>query len=243
MRPSPHQSAMSIPNASILLKVAALAMAIVLTGCGGGDDGSGQTGVTPPVKAPSAETPPVETPSSNEAPTIQGTPRSEVLAGRLFSFQPTASDPDGDTLRFSGSNLPRWVSLDRASGRLTGTPGVDQVGTYGGIEISVTDGSTTASLQPFTINVVASAEGAATMSWTPPTENTDGSPLTDLAGYRISYGPSADDLSLTVTIQDPSINTYVIENLTRGPWYFAVAAVNSLGASSDPSAIGSKTIT
>jgi len=224
---------MSILNASVLLKVAAVAMAIVLTGCGGDEGGAESQPKTQPS---------TDAPSSKTAPTIQGTPRSAVLAGRAYSFQPVANDPDDDDLRFSGSNLPEWASLDRTTGRLVGTPEVDQVGTYTGITISVTDGSTTVHLEPFTIDVVASAAGSATMSWMPPTENNDGSALTDLAGYQIAYGPDADDLSSTVTIRDPSINTYVIENLTPGDWYFAVAAVNSKGVSSDLSAIGSKTI-
>lgn len=165
-----------------------------------------------------------------------------VLAGQKYSFQPVASDPNGDALSFSASNLPSWGSLDAATGRLSGVPGLDQVGTYPNISISVTDGSTTVSLHAFSITVTATGSGSATVSWAPPTENEDGSALTDLASYLIVYGRSVDDLSLTLPIPNPSVSSYVVENLTSGAWYFAVVAVNAKGVSSNLSAIGSKTI-
>jgi hypothetical protein len=39
--------------------------------------------------------------------------------------------------------------------------------------------------------VTAISNGRATLSWTAPTENTDGTTLANLAGYRIRYGTSA----------------------------------------------------
>ncbi len=62
---------------------------------------------------------------------------------------------------------------------------------YPNIRISVSDGQLTTNLGDFTINVVATSPGTATLSWTPPTQNTDGSPLTDLAGYRVYWGTSS----------------------------------------------------
>jgi len=40
------------------------------------------------------------------------------------------------------------------------------------------------------VTVVKKNNGTALLSWTAPTENSDGSPLTDLAGYKIHYGSS-----------------------------------------------------
>ena len=69
-----------------------------------------------------------------------------------------------------------------------------------------------------------SASGNATLSWEPPTQRTDGSPLTDLAGYRIAYGTAPDNLGEMVTLNNPGMTSYVVENLARGTWYFAMTA-------------------
>ena len=75
--------------------------------------------------------------------------------------------------------------------------------------------------------------GAATLSWTPPTQNTDGSALTNLAGYRIHYGTSATTLTQSIQIANPGLTTYVIEDLSPGTYYFAVRAFTSNGGESD----------
>jgi hypothetical protein len=87
-----------------------------------------------------------------------------------------------------------------------------------------------------------SVVGSAELSWMPPTENTDGSALTDLAGYQIRYGRSSTELGETINLTNPSLNRYLVESLTVGTWYFAVAAVNSQGVSSVLSNVASKTI-
>jgi hypothetical protein len=89
------------------------------------------------------------------------------------------------------------------------------------------------------------SEGAksATVSWEAPTTNTNGTALTDLAGYRIYYGLSPEDFSRSVQINTVGLQTYVIDNLEPGTWYFAVMAVTADGAESALSDIAVKTIT
>ncbi len=84
--------------------------------------------------------------------------------------------------------------------------------------------------------------GSASLSWTAPTTNNDGSPLTDLAGYHIYYGASADLLTSQIDVVGSSTTSYVVNNLVSGTWYFAVTAFNSVGLESDLSNTGSKTI-
>jgi hypothetical protein len=81
----------------------------------------------------------------------------------------------------------------------------------------------------------------ATLIWQTPTTDTSGAALTDLAGYRIYYGMSATDLSQTVQLSI-GIQTYVIDALGPGTWYFAIKAVTSTGAESALSNVASKTI-
>ena len=46
----------------------------------------------------------------------------------------------------------------------------------------------------------AVAVGSATLSWTPPTQNMDGTPLTNLAGYRVYWGTSLGDYPNSTTL-------------------------------------------
>ncbi len=81
----------------------------------------------------------------------------------------------------------------------------------------------------------------ALLTWTPPTENTDGSPLTNLAGYRVNWGASATALTQSAQIANPSTTTHTVTNLTPGTWFFGVKAYTSQGAESALSNIISKT--
>ena len=209
--------------------------AAALSGCGGGDEESPTSGTAQPPSGP-------PTGSTNRAPTISGAAPPSVNASSPYSFAPTAADADGDTLAFSIQNKPAWATFNTSTGRLSGTPAPTDVGTYSNITISVSDGKTSTSLSAFAIAVVTVSNGRATLSWTAPTENEDGSTLSNLAGYRIVYGTSASALTNTIQITNPSVTTYVVENLAPATWYFAVTAVNSTGAESNYSNVANKQI-
>ncbi len=84
--------------------------------------------------------------------------------------------------------------------------------------------------------------GTANLSWTAPTQNIDGSPLTDLAGFRVYHGNSANALTDVTQLPSSSVTTYVYSQLAQGAHYFAVAAYNTSGVESTLSGVGSKTI-
>jgi fibronectin type III domain protein len=90
---------------------------------------------------------------------------------------------------------------------------------------------------------LSSGSRTATVSWDAPTSNTNGTPLTDLTGYRIYYGSSPGELVETIRIGSIGMQTYVIDDLEPGTWYFAVVAVAANGAESSLSDIAVKTIT
>ena len=191
--------------------------------------------VTPPDPDPDPQ-------PTNTPPVISGTPLTEVLQDNAYSFVPSASDTDDDALTFSVSGLPIWASFDPDTGALTGTPTAADLGSHGLITISVSDGTDTASLDSFSITVQAAAVGSATLSWVAPTENTDGSPLTDLAGYKVHWGQQSGSYSNSATVMNPGITTYVVENLTGGTHFFAVTALNEALTESTFSNEASKTI-
>src|SRR5690554_2211195 len=114
----------------------ALISALALAACGGDDDtdGGGQG-------------------PDNRAPTLNGLPATSVVAGDDYLFQPTASEPDGDTLLFGVDGLPPWAEFDAVTGTLSGTPNEEHVGTYRGVVVWVTDGEAETLLPAFDIVV------------------------------------------------------------------------------------------
>jgi hypothetical protein len=181
-------------------------------------------------------------PPNNRAPTISGTPATTVNAGATYNFQPNATDADGDTLTYSIANAPSWATFNTATGRLSGTPDAADAGSYSNIVISVSDGDDSASLPAFAITVAAGASGNAVLSWTAPTQNTNGSALTNLVGYRVVYGRSSSTLDQTVQIANASVSTHTLTGLASGTWYFAVKAYTAAGAESAVSNMAMKTI-
>ena len=165
---------------------------------------------------------------------MSGTAPTSATAGKAYTFQPTATDADkDDKVTFTIANKPTWAQFDSATGKLSGTPTDAQAGTYADVEIGATDGKAVATLPQFTITVT---KGVATkgiaLDWQAPSENTDGTPLTDLQGYKVHYGKAKQTYTDSIDIKSSGVQSYVVDNLPAGTYYFAVTAVNSAGAES-----------
>jgi hypothetical protein len=193
------------------------------------------------IKVASTSTTP--TSPTNTAPTISGSPVTTVNAGSPYSFKPTASDANGDALTYSIASMPSWATFSTATGLLSGTPAAANAGAYSNIVISVSDGKVRTSLPAFSVTVKSVVvAGSAMISWTPPTTNTDGTALTNLAGYRISYGTSATSLSSVANVPTAGVTSYTVDNLAAGTWYFNVTAYTTSGTTSAASGTATKTI-
>src|SRR5213076_2167295 len=144
----------------------------------------------------------------NRPPTISGTPATTATTGVAYSFTPTASDPDGDTLTYSITNRPAWATFSTTTGQLQGTP--TAAGTFASISISVSDGKASASLASFSI-VVTQPNRAPTISGTPATTAT--------TGTAYSFTPTASD-------PDGDTLTFSIANMP--PWATFSAATGQL---------------
>jgi hypothetical protein len=136
-------------------------------------------------------------------------------------------------LTFAIAGRPAWATFNASTGRLSGRPTLNDVGTSPRVAISVTDGEATAALVSFTINVVGTATGSASLVWVPPTENEDGTPLLDLAGYKVYWGTAESSYPNSVTLMNPGITRYVVEELTPAEWHFVMTSVNSRGIESE----------
>ena len=168
----------------------------------------------------------------NSAPTISGTPPPAIKISEAYSFTPSAADADGDNLTFSIQNKPRWAAFDTTTGNLSGVPNLGDEGTYANIGISVSDGSLSASLPTFTVDVTLVALGSVTLSWTPPTLNEDGSVLADLAAYKFYYGTASGSYSNSIRVDNPGLASYVVENLIPNTYFFVATAINGSGVES-----------
>jgi hypothetical protein len=170
--------------------------------------------------------------TGNSAPTISGNPAQSTKFGEMYEFQPTANDADGDRLAFDVQNLPDWANFDSSTGRLYGEPSIANVGSYDRIVVSVSDGTSSVSLAAFSIAVNQSALGNVTLSWAAPTQNADGSALTDLAGYRIYYRKNSGSYDNEIQINNPGATSYVVDELSPATYYFAATSYNSSGIES-----------
>jgi Putative Ig domain len=179
-----------------------------------------------------------------DKPSISGTPPTSVTAGGTYKFQPTAKDPDGKTLSFSVQNKPAWATFSIATGLLEGTPSSTQTGAYDDVIISASNGQYSSALPAFDVTVTGSTSSTASavIEWVPPTENTNGTPLTDLAGVRIYYGTSAASLSHMVQISSKTETSYTIGNLSAGTWYFGGVSYTTTGAQSAMSRVVSMSV-
>lgn len=84
------------------------------------------------------------------------------------------------------------------------------------------------------------AAGDATLSWSAPTTYTNGSAMSDLAGFRVHYGSSPGSYAQQLDVG--KVTTHKVSNLANGTWYFAVTAYNASGSESAYSSEVSKSV-
>jgi hypothetical protein len=233
---------------SPLSSLALIACVVAMVGCksgGGGEAASAAVAsssdvpvvTTPPATSGSASATPAKT---NSAPQISGTTVASLKSNETLSFKPSATDADGDQLSFQIQNKPTWATFNTITGQLSGTPTVANVGTFANIVISVSDGVATTAMPAFSISVVNAVVNTATLSWTAPSQNTDGTSLSDLAGFTVVYGTSASALNQSVRIDNATASNWSADNFPSGTYYFAVKAFTAGGSESALSGVVSK---
>jgi hypothetical protein len=202
--------------------IGALLVLLSLAGCGGSGSGSDS--------------------SSSASFALSGTPSGSANAGINYSFQPTVSQGTGP-VTFSITGQPTWATFNSTTGALSGTPTTSDVGKTSMVTITASNGSGTAAIGPFSIQVAAAGSaGSVTLNWEPPSENTNGTEASQLIGYYIYYGTNPDELTQWVIAWGAETSSFAVENLAPGTYYFSVRAYNWLGIESAPSATVSTTI-
>jgi hypothetical protein len=176
----------------------------------------------------------------NHTPTIDGSPTTSILKDNAYTFTPTANDSDGDTLTFSISNKPSWATFDTTTGTLSGTPANADVGRSEDIVITVTDGTATAALPAFSIevkktNVAPSISGTpstevnadASYTFTPSATDSDGDTLVFSINTPLSWASFDTDtgtLSGTPTNANAGTTSGIVISVNDGTVTVALAA-------------------
>jgi hypothetical protein len=182
--------------------------------------------------------------NGNVAPVISGTPPTSVVTGDRYDFQPSATDANGNKLKFQISNMPAWASFSSRTGELSGTPGASDVGTYSNIVISVSDRRSSASLPAFGITVQPAPvqTGSMSLQWTAPVTRADGTPLSlsDIGGYRVYYGTSAGSYPNKIDVADGTAQTITITDLPVGSYRLVMTSYDANGLESAYSSMVTK---
>lgn len=152
---------------------------------------------------------------TNQPPVISGVPSTTVAEGAGYSFIPTATDSDGNSLVFSIINKPQWANFNSSTGALSGSLGYFDSGLYSGISISVSDGYESVSLPSFAI-AVSNVNRAPAISGTPVLIVSEGS----------AY-------SFTPTVNDPDNDPLTFSVVNRPAWMTFNSSTGRLSGTPD----------
>ena len=182
--------------------------------------------------------------AANQPPVISGSPATSVTIGQAYNFTPTASDPEGQPLTFSIANRPAWASFSTEHRPVERDPRRRRCRQlFRHRHLGLGSARPVPRCRASRSRCSRCQLGSATIRWTPPTEDTTGAPLTNLAGYRIVYGTNSSNLNQVLELPNPGLTSGMVEGLAPATWYFAVKAYTTSGAESALSNIASKTIT
>lgn len=157
------------------------------------------------------------------------------LPSVTLSANPTSVVSGGSTtLSWSVANATSCSASGAWSGSkgLSGSQTVDSLTSDSTFTLvcTGTGGSTSRSM---TVTIEASSSRSVEVSWNPPSTRADGSPLNNLAGFKVHYGTASGSYTQSITVDSPDITSYQIADLTNGSYYFAVTAYDADNMESD----------
>ena len=138
-----------------------------------------------------------------------------------------------DIVDSGGTTELRWQSTDAASctasGGWSGSKATNGSQTVGPIDQRTTYSLTCSGLGGSAMAIISVAiNGSVTLSWEAPTQNIDGSPLTDLASFRIYYGMTSRSYTDQLDVTSAGA-THQSLTLPSGEYFFAMTAVDADG--------------
>ena len=187
----------------------AAALLLLLVGCSGAAEKAAEE------LAP--EDPPLDPPADPPAPPPP--PGADPTAS-LSAASTLIDSGTSTTLTWSSSNATGCTASGGWSGA-KGTSGSEPVGplTAAATFTLTCSGSGSNAVAMITVNV----NGTMNVSWVAPTENVDGSPLGDLARYKIYYGDQSRNYLGSVDVTDPNATSFDL-TLASGDYFVAMTA-------------------
>jgi len=178
---------------------------------------------------------------------------AQAIAGDNWNVTPINAQLQANATYWLGYNTNGTSSTNNNVAYSSGSVGQTywMSSTFGSFPsaFSSSSGSSSATQMSIFVSFIPSgvvtppAAGSASLSWTPPITNTDGSQLLDLSSYRISYGTSSGAYTSSADVTNASAVSHIISNLPTGKTYFfAIQAINSSGVASEYSLEDSKFI-
>ncbi len=198
---------------------AVLLATALMTGCSGSSgsatDGGGGAGTVDRDPTPAPQPPGGGSePTPTDPPSVELASASDVV-NQGETVQLTWSSQQADSCAASGG----WSGSRSTSGTATVGP-LDGSTTFT-LTCTGAGGNAVAMLSVAVLDVV-------TLNWVAPTENVDGSALTDLAGYRIYYGDQSRAYTEELAVANPAATEQNVE-LRSGSYYFAMTALDADG--------------
>jgi len=114
--------------------------------------------------------------------------------------------------------------------------------TSGGSTSSASSPTTTSGSTLASTPVSQDTSRNALLSWIQPQQNTDGTMLTDLAGYRVYTGQDPNNLRVVADLTWSGYQWVQLKDLSPGTWYFSIRSYNSFGVESDFADVVSKSV-
>lgn len=161
----------------------------------------------------------VSSTAASQPPTITSTPGLLAAVSQPYTYQATATDPQGESLTFSLLNAPTGMTIDPASGLIQWTPDPTQLETNP-VLLAVTNTDGEIATQNFAITVQPPNQPPVIMS-SPVTTVTAGAPYE----YDVmSVDPDGDSLTYTLTTAPTGMT---IDSLGRITWSPQIADIGN----------------
>ena len=171
----------------------------------------------------------------NQPPSYQNISNQLLEAGELLSIELNAMDPEGNPLNYSIYNMPSWLSLDPATGTISGTPSLEDVGLYENIRIDISDGNNITSVGPFFIQVEEELFDI-NINWEQVTEDINNDTINNVAGYKIYIEEASARFNSSITVKGATETSFIIKRLAPSTYTFTMTAYLTSGLESDKSA-------